>query len=194
MDFVERKAMTLPKKVLPLAMAIFLGACNAVIVEDLPGPRFSYFDGDFELASHKGSVIAIVTGNPFSLNQKQFASLVRNSMKGHVNVATEARFVAARDETTVSPYRVVVSFNAPAGLGDNELCELGAKTPSVANRRDLNVRMAFCFGDSFKSGSSAWVSGVSGPDDPKFRELIQRATFSMVPGQDGEETGEDKLL
>ena len=33
--------------------AIALGGCQIVMVQDAPGPRSSYYDGDFEHAGHK---------------------------------------------------------------------------------------------------------------------------------------------
>ena len=33
--------------------ALVASGCDAVIVQDLTGPRFNYFDGDFEYATHK---------------------------------------------------------------------------------------------------------------------------------------------
>jgi len=50
--------------------------------------------------------------------------------------------------------------------------------------------MAFCDGDNLKFGSAAWVSGALAADDRKFKDLVKQAAISMLPAQDGEETGE----
>lgn len=179
--------------IVPVA-ALMITGCSSVIVEDLAGPRFSYFDGDFEHATNKGSIVTLVTGNPFGIDQTQFGNAVRRDMRNQVDVATEANFVAADDGATVPPYRVVVAFNPPSHIGNHELCENGAKTPGRPPSNNVEVRMAFCYGDSLKSGSAAWVSGLSGPTDPRFGELVRKAAHSLVPSQDGEDVGESGIL
>lgn len=176
-----------------LLLASLTTACGAVVVDDSPGPRFSYFDGDFEFATHKGAIVADVAGNPFGINQQQFAKIVRNTMRGHVDVASKADFVESSNEATLAPYRVVVAFNPPPRIDNHDLCEQRVGTPSLTGTGEIKVRMAFCFGDTPKSGSTAWVSDVSSLEDPRFSDLVRKATLAMIPTQDSEETGEGIL-
>lgn len=180
------------KFVVPI-VALAAAGCNAVIVEDLPGPRFAYFDGDFEYATNKGSIVTDVSGNPFGMDRKQFGSVVRHAMRNQITLATKANFVAAPDGETVSPYRVVVAFNPPTHISNHDLCEQRGKTPSVVAGGKVEVRMAFCFGDSLKSGSAAWVNGLSSASDPRFGRLVRGATRAMIPVHDSEETGEGAI-
>lgn len=181
------------KFVIPI-VALAATGCNAVIVEDFPGPRFSYFDGDFEYATNKGSIVTDVSGNPFGIDRTQFESLVRNAMRNQVALATKANFVAAPDGATVAPYRVVVAFNPPAHISNHDLCEQRGKTPSASGNGRVEVRMAFCFGDSLKSGSAAWVNGLASANDPRFGQLVRAATRAMIPLHDSEEAGEGGIL
>lgn len=176
-----------------LCLAILTAACGAVVVQDSPGPRFSYFDGDFEFATRKGAIVTDVAGNPFGMNQRQFADIIRNTMRGQVDVATKADFVASGNDATAPPYRIVVAFNPPPRIDNFDLCKQRTETPSLTGTRDLKVRMAFCFGDTLKSGSAAWLSDVSSLEDPRFADLVRKATLAMIPTQDGEETGEGTL-
>ena len=180
------------KFVVPV-VALAATGCNAVIVEDLSGPRFSYFDGDFEYATNKGAIITDVAGNPFGMDPKKFGSLVRGVMRNQIALATKADFVASPDENTVSPYRVVVAFNPLTHISNHDLCEKRDQTPSKATSANVEVRMAFCYGDSLKSGSAAWVNGLSSPSDPRFGKLVRAATRALVPAQDNEETGQGSI-
>lgn len=170
--------------------AVVLGACSGVIVEDNPGPRWSYFDGDFEFATHKGAIVAEVTGNPFGQSPEEFARIVRSYMRNQVRVSTPAEFVSAHSDHTVPPYKVVVAFNAPPAIGGHGLCKSGALTPSIASAGTIRTAIAFCFGDSLKSEASGRVSGVTGAADDKFRSLVQEVTLAMIPAQDSEDQGE----
>jgi hypothetical protein len=180
-------------KALPTAiMALTIAGCSFVIVEDLPGPRANYFDGDFEYATSKGAIVTVVAGNPFGLPQPQFDNAVRRDMARSV-VIGRAKFVAAADEETLAPFKVVVAFNTAPNISNVSLCRRGAKTPVMPNKDSTNVKISFCDGDRLKSGSAAWVTGASGIDDRKFKDLIKQAAIAMLPLQDGEETGEPEI-
>ena len=177
------------KYIVPI-VALAATGCNAIIVEDLTGPRFSYFDGDFEFAANKGSVLTDVSGNPFNMDPKQFGALVRSAMRNQIDLAINTNFVAGSDGTTVPPYRVVVAFNPPSHISNHDLCAQRGSTPSGPASGKVEVRMAFCYGDSLKSGSAAWVNGLSSANEPRFGQLVRQATRALVPAQDNEETGE----
>ncbi len=66
-----------------IAVALVTG-CSAVIVNESPGPRASYFDGDFEYAVQKGSVVAVIAGNPFNIPKNRFDTAVRQAIRGDI--------------------------------------------------------------------------------------------------------------
>lgn len=174
-----------------IAVALVTG-CSAVIVNESPGPRASYFDGDFEYAVQKGSVVAVIAGNPFNIPKNRFDTAVRQAMRDNVSTGN-ARFVASGNSSTVPPYKVVVAFNPRPGVSDDELCRQGAGAPTNPAGGSLSVRMAFCYGDSNKSATSARISGVQNVGDDGFRALVKATTLAMIPLQDGEEQGEPNV-
>lgn len=180
------------KAIAAAAISLALAGCSLVIVQDTPGPRANYFDGDFEFATNKGAIVTLVAGNPFGLPKQQFDNAIRRDMARSVTVG-RADFVATPGEKTVAPFKVVVAFNTAAGIDNRQLCELGAQTPTLPHRGEINVKMAFCDGDRLKSGSSAWVTGASAADDKRFKDLVKQAAISLLPAQDGEETGESQI-
>ncbi len=167
--------------------ALALGGCQVVMVEDSPGPRTSYYDGDFEYAGHKGAVYTIVSGNPFGGSQETFSKLVRATMKNQARAGRPISFVGRQDGTTYKPYKVVVGFNPDNRDGD-DLCK-SAEYPQIKSNT-TKVVMAFCFGDSLKSSSTGWVDGLKGVNDSNFTKLVKETTNAMIPSQDGHDIGE----
>lgn len=175
-----------------VAATALLAGCTAVITNDSPGPRANYFDGDFEYATHRGAMIAIVAGNPFGIPQDRFESAVRQAMQNNVSTG-DANFVATENGQTLMPYKVVAAFNARPGISDDEVCRQGAQTPTAPTGDSLSARMVFCEGDSSKSGATAWISGVQAVSDEGFHDLVKQTTLAMIPFQDSEEQGESNI-
>lgn len=173
----------------PLLSLLLLGGCNAVMVNDNPGPRWAYFDGDFEYATHKGAIVTEIAGSPFSGDQKDFAKTVRDLMRDQVSGAP-AEFVEEHGEKTVRPYKVVVAFNAPSDHDGHDFCSKGTETPSHRSAGSLSMAIAFCIGDSLKTEASGRVAGISGAGDAKFKALVQEVTRAMIPPQDAEDAGD----
>jgi len=171
------------------AAALALAGCTFVIVEDMPGPRANYFDGDFEYATSKGSIVTVVAGNPFGLPKDQFDDAIRRDLTKFVTVGT-AKFVANAGPDTIAPFKVVVAFNTEPRISKGDLCKHGASTPVVSLQGETNVKMVFCDGDRVKSGSAAWVHGASGAGDRRFKDLVKQAAVVLIPAQDSEEAGE----
>lgn len=172
--------------------AIALAGCTPVIVQEMPGPRADYFDGDFEYATSKGAIVTQIAGNPFGLPKDQFDEAIRRQLTKSVIVGT-AKFVANPGEDTLAPFKVVVAFNTEPGIGNSDLCRQGANTPVISQKGRINMKIAFCDGDQLKSGSAAWVHGASNADDKRFKALVKQAAVAMLPVQDSEETGETTI-
>lgn len=172
------------------ACALFaVGACSAVSVEDTPPPRYSYRDGDFEYATHKGAIVTEVVGNPFGGSRQQFESRVLGYMKGQ-NRGKPADFVAAGGDRTLAPYKVVAAFNMPSYISPHDLCKGSASLPPPqAGAGSITLGIAFCIGDQLKSDATGRVAQLSGTDDPRLGELVRRVTEAMIPPYDGLDSG-----
>ena len=180
--------MTRKTGLIAMAAALALGGCSSVWVDDLPPPRYSYNNGAFEYANHKGAIVAQIVGNPFNVSDDQFRAAVLAHMQGQ-NRGRPAKFVAAPDKETLAPYKVVAAFNMPANVDGYDLCKgPGALPPSPKRTGQVTLGMAFCFGDDIKSDAKGWVSDLSGIDDPRFAELVSRVTQAMLPSTDGLDT------
>lgn len=182
----------LPKLLLATITGLILGGCNLVLVQATPGPRANYFDGDFEFATNKGAIVTVIAGNPFGTSQQRLNAIVRQQMNKTID-AGNSNFVASPGETTVAPFKVVVAFNALPSVSNDDLCSQGTSTPTQNKPGVTTVNMAFCDGDRLKSGTIAYIHGLTSIDDSGFRELVSQATINMIPLQDGEEAGESNI-
>lgn len=176
-----------------LAMAVVLAVagCADILVYEVSPPRLSYFDGDFEYATHKGAIVTNIGGDPFAIGSERFGALVRGHMQG-ASWGAPVEFTASASDRTVPPYKVVAMFNLKPSYDGDDLCRSmdGVETvpPSAAR---LRLDMAFCFGDAAKSMVWATARNLSGPDDPKFRTLIRDVTLLLIPTFTKQDTDDD---
>ena len=125
-------------------LLVGLGACSGVVVDDLPGPRYNYFDGDFEYATRDGAIVTVITGNTFGMPKAQFDKIVLDNMQGQ-NRGPPARFVATPEKGKTDPlYKVVVAFNPAKSVSGWEMCKDVEKTPTDSTIKD-NAEMAIAF-------------------------------------------------
>ena len=166
-----------------------LTGCTGVAVNDSPGSRADYSNGDFEYATSLGAIVTRVAGNPFGIPADTFRDAVLRDMQGHARDGS-GRFVAAPSEQTMPPYKVIVAFDMPAWVDGYALCRSAAALPAPVKKPGVTtVDMAFCFGDQLKSDASGRVSGAGSVDDPRFVDLVQRVTEALIPSR--EDAGPD---
>ena len=172
-------------------MALGMGACTGVMVDDSPGPRYSYFDGDFEYATRDGAIVTVITGPTFGMPKDRFDSMVLANMQGQ-NPGPPARFVAQPERGGTDPaFKVVVAFNAAKYVSGWEMCKHGDKTPTEEGAgRNAEMAIAFCIGDTPKSDAFGVAYGVSRADDAQFATLVRQVTRAIVPIGDNLEQGE----
>lgn len=170
------------------AASLMLGACSGIVVYDPPGPQTSFYDGDFEYATHKGAIVTEVRGNPFAMPTDRFRDLVLGHMKG-ANKGIPADFVAAASARTIVPYKVVAAFNVDPATSADELCGGTART-GAASAAGARLDMVFCFGDDVKTEVAGTAIGVKSTADPRFREFVRLVTLALIPAQDSEDVGE----
>ena len=160
--------------------ALALSACDSVVVYGPVQTKSPVPQSMLALAAEKGAIVTRIRGNPFSIPDARLSELVRGYMQG-AHFGPAARFDAAASDATVEPYKVMVVFNpAPEADYDN-LCRGDTKLSGKGSSGSITVAMAFCFGSDRISGTWGTVRGVTGPDDAKFRALIERTTVTLVP-------------
>lgn len=172
-------------------MALGAGACTGVMVDDSPGPRYSYFNGDFEYATRDGAIVTVITGNTFGMPKDRFDKMVLDNMQGQ-NPGPPARFVAGAEPGATDPlYKVVVAFNAAKYVSGWEMCKQPDRVPTNGNAgANAEMAIAFCIGDTPKSDANGVAYGVSNANDAKFASLVRQVTRAIIPIGDNMDQGE----
>ncbi len=173
-------------------LAVSLGGCDGVIY-DFPGPRESYFDGDFEYATHRGAIVTELGGNPFAISGERFRDLMLDNMSGYTR-GRPADFVTAPSERTLPPHKAVAVFNLALGEDDSNLCDGPGAVAIEPSPGRIRLDMAFCIGDELISSAWGYATGVGGADDPKLRKLIRGVTYALIPADDQLEIGDDQIV
>src|SRR5690606_28977709 len=81
-------------------------------------------------------------------------------------------------------YKVVVGFNLPRAVTLSQMCRDPAGLPIRPKTVRIDIAIVFCQGDEAMSGTTGRADNVSGPNDPKFAELVRYATLYMLSDYD----------
>jgi hypothetical protein len=155
-----------------LATAILLGGCSTGTVSYV-NVDSSYDPTQYARLPYTGPLYVEVSGNPFAIPPEQMAKVVYDAIAPS-NAAVgngqgpRLHFAFGPDAT---------NFNLACGA---------AGTNGRVNDR-ITMVAALCGGRehalTYLSGS---IDGVTGPDDPRFRQFLRQATVQLFPTQTDE--------
>lgn len=127
----------------------------------------------------EGAVLTEVKGNPFNAPKTEVEQAVTSAMyKAHFG--SPVPFVTEVPADHRSPYRVVILFNPDRSVNPARLCRedvaAGSGTPG-----EVRLLAAVCARDYRETSVAGRASNVSGPQDPKFRQLVRAMTSRLLP-------------
>ena len=141
--------------------------CNTVRIIDHSG-GMNYYDGAFE---------------PFFGTGADTKNITTSMMYG-ATFGRDVKFVSAAPNTDKYGFHVVVAFNVSDPLSVADICENAAQVKSDSSRRTTAMQGVFCQGGYPLSYASGYVSDLTGPGDPRFRQLVRAVTLAMIPAYD----------
>lgn len=177
------------------ALSLVLGlsaGCSVVRVIEYTGSQ-NYYDGAFEYATQDGKINTYVAGTPFPTADPEFKNKITSIMYG-ANFGREVNFVPAKPNVDKHAFHIVVTFNPDERLSFADLCENAAQTKSQPGRETTSMKGVFCQGSHPLSFASGYVSGLTGPADPKLVSLVREVALAMIPRYDDEiDSGPDAI-
>lgn len=181
-------------KYLLLGTAVFgLAACGMVTVYE-PNYSQGYYDGALEYAASKGEIHTEIEGDRLGMPKDRFDDVVTRSMHG-ANFGPKVAYTTGHSDKTIKAYKVVMVFNGPRNLAPSDLCAEDRKPVPTQNAKGrVVIYSVFCQYERVLSEVGGSVSGVSGPDDPKFRSLVRQVTASLFPAYDHLDMGNEPKL
>ena len=167
-----------------LVFVTLIAGCSQVRVLDYNGGQ-NYYDGAFEFATQDGKINTYIAGSPFSSPDPKFKKTIISNMYG-ATFRRNVNFVDTTPNTERYGFHIVVAFNAINPLGVDDICRNATEVKSRPNLKTTSMIGIFCQGGHPLSYASGYVSGLTGPNDPKFSELVREVALAMIPRYDDE--------
>ncbi|HJS30346.1 MAG TPA: hypothetical protein VJ924_00025 [Alphaproteobacteria bacterium] len=174
-------------RVLTFAAILALAGCAGVSTVTNFYYNSAYTPAHVTLAAANNPSQAVIRGSPFANdidNQGVIAA-----MQGQ-NWGPKMFFAPTPRPDDLYGYKMVIAFN---GMGPNNdaLCKAppAPAKPSGGDRIDASI--AFCVGEVLLTDASGHITGVSGPEDPKFKRLISDLMLTITPPYDPNRRGDD---
>ena len=96
----------------------------------------------------------------------------------------DVRFVEAPRNSEKNGFHIVTVFNGIHPFTVWDICENAGAIASRPLTATTSMYGVFCQGSFPISYSSGYVDGLTGPSDPRFRELVRAVALAMIPGYD----------
>lgn len=158
--------MTTSKLLLSLiagASILALGACDGVAVNR--SLNMTYTGGFYtQTQAQSGTNAVVVRNDPFP-DQAVLAAL-------HDRYQSEQyRFGLGPTPQNWNGYTVVLGFGGPP-VGNQSLCANPSAPLAATSGGRTAVIGDYCYGNRLISEATGWTGAVSGPDDPRFKNLV----------------------
>jgi hypothetical protein len=180
----EIEAMSYPatrKTVLLIAAgALLLASCAQPTVHHWR----TYNDNwqDFFAGAPGSEFLAVVWGNPFKGDKAETDAVVTETADKAFNRSGYHFSTKPKTVNPLAPYLAVL-FNAPHSAVALPCGDLSALEPRPPSDGRVSIEAALCRGGTRLTAATGSVSGVRGPDDPRFRALVyQIAAKVFRPG------------
>jgi hypothetical protein len=184
------------KLTLPVALAIALGGCSTSNgVSIVEGQQTGYFAAEeYTRDESMGDIAVVVRGSAFGTDQQTLANLVVNDMQG-ADWGPHAQMAVSSTPDSARMYFYVMMVNGPLDIGGSSLCARPSQPlpGAVQAPGEMRLEGALCRFDKAAASVSGRAVGVSGPNDPKVRELIAGAVRELtIPNQYRIDHGNDE--
>ena len=169
------------------SMLLFvLAGCGEPVISRVDEPSPSRFEAYYSGMAADKDLFVAVRGTPFGGTEKNFAPRVAASVQPPAWLPRPAQIVPLTTTSRVEPpFRVVLLFGAPGNVGGAEACKHGNTVPVVNGPLPrgsvVTVQGAVCYNDEYVTEAVGEVTNVSGPDDPRFKEMIHELSASLMP-------------
>lgn len=174
------------------AVAFLASACTGEIMNSQLYRANS--DSFFAYGASRGEMLAVVAGNPFPVSKDVLEQAVTDAMQGN-HYGPITHFSANPGPGADRNSRVVVAFNTPKAMHPHKLCENPTAVPSTGQEPGkLHADVAFCVESDLYSNVNVSIPAVDSPNDPRFRNMIASAMWSLIPARDPLSSSNDECF
>ena len=127
----------------------------------------------------QGGVLTEVKGNPFDAPKPEVEKAITDAMYG-AHFGSLVPFVTEVPQNHTSPYRVIMLFNPERTVNASKMCRQEA-SPGAGSPGEVKLLAVLCAREYRETSVIGRASDVSGPQDPKFRQLVRAMTSRLLP-------------
>lgn len=163
------------------AFALLLSACDEQVMVEKANSFHTDVPSVATYARGAGDILLVVDGADSIGSPNAVKESVRNAIQGRPGrINPSYTLDEASAGQTTSTVRVVL--NGPKAMTGPAIC----RGEQAGSNRDDETRaaLAFCQGERALSSIKGRAPKVSGPNDPKFLELLQTAARELFPSPD----------
>lgn len=169
--------------VLSAAVALGLAACaRSDGIRTVSSLDDRYDSDDYAHEASVKPILVVVRGTAFGLDQKALETTITNNMQG-ADWGPHAKFTTTPSADVAPIFSFVMLVNGPQNATAASLCRDPSKAPAVTQpptAGEVHILGGLCRYDQNMSEVTARVDGVSGPQDPKFHNLIVAAMQELT--------------
>jgi len=169
------------KSAIALVAVALLAACEDQVHVESPNSFHTDVQAVATQARGEGDILLVVDGADSVGSPANVEEAVRAAIQGRPGSINPSYTLAADGAgQTTSTVRVVL--NGPKAMTGPDIC----RGEGAASNSDDETRaaLAFCQGERALSSIKGRAPKVSGPDDPKFTELLQSTSRNLFPAPD----------
>lgn len=165
------------------ALGLLTAACNGqglTVVRPVTHD-YAYTPQFVNSLAQYGAVPTEVIGNPFDARKERLDEVVTQTAR-NAHFGQDLNFTTSPPADSISPYRLVVLFNPARNARPERLCS-DSNQPTAAAPDRVAVMMAICSSNYRISLTVGSRAGISGVDDPGFRDLLAGTATVLLPPQ-----------
>lgn len=160
----------------------FLVACDDQVSVEQPNSFHSDVRSVAVYARGEGDILLVVDGAESVGSPEPVQNAVMAAIQGRPGSVNPSYTLSQENAgQTTSIVRVVL--NGPSAMTGPAICR-GEEAGTSENGDETRAALAFCQGERALSSIKGRAPKASGPDDPKFTELLQTTARELFPAPD----------
>ena len=147
----------------------------------------------FGYAAGRRDLTTIIVGNPFDIDKAELDSRLVDMLNESPNFLQPTHFTTTPGPSARPEFRAVLLLNRQFGL-PSLACRTPQQIPAVDLGATTRLVAVFCQQGGYLSTVTGELQGVTGIDDPRFRQLIGQMVPLLFPPIDPTEDDNNMLF
>jgi hypothetical protein len=164
------------------ALALLAAGLGLSSCADTSTIHYSYYNSAYttshvDLAAASGQSLAVIRSNPFPEDIDNRGVVA--AMQGR-NFGQKMYFAQVERPDDKYGYKVILDFSGQRG-GYDQCAQPPSPAAQTKATGEISVLATFCVGDLLLTDALGSTGGATGPDDPRFQQLIGDIMVALTP-------------